>query len=120
MAVCLPGDGCFWMYGKEFATAVQHDLPIIVILIDNGMYGTIRMHQERTYPGRVSATDLRNRDFADYAEAFGGHGERVMSAEAFQAAFERAVASGKPAILHCIMDPQAITPSATLANLGKP
>src|SRR5690606_3553130 len=71
--VCLAGDGCFMMHGQEFATAVQYDLPIIVLIIDNGMYGTIRMHQERHYPGRVSATVLRNPDFAAYAQAFGGY-----------------------------------------------
>ena len=89
------------MNGQEFATAVQYDLPIIVVVVDNGMYGTIRMHQEREYPGRVSATTLKNPDFAAYARAFGGHGERVETTEEFAPAFERAVASGKPAILHC-------------------
>ena len=69
------------MNGQEFATAVQYDLPIVVIIIDNGMYGTIRMHQEREYPGRVSATQLRNPDFAAYARAFGGHGETVEATE---------------------------------------
>ena len=67
--VCFAGDGCFLMHGQEFATAVQYDLPIIVVLVDNGMYGTIRMHQEKHYPGRVSATALKNPDFADYARA---------------------------------------------------
>ena len=71
--VVFAGDGDFLMNGQEFATAVQYDLPIIVILLDNGMYGTIRMHQEREYPGRVSATLLQNPDFAAYAKAFGGH-----------------------------------------------
>ena len=75
--VCLAGDGDFLMNGQEFATAVQYELPLVVILLDNGMYGTIRMHQEREYPGRVSATMLKNPDFAAYALAFGGHGERV-------------------------------------------
>ena len=71
------------MNGQEFATAVQYDLPILVVLLDNGMYGTIRMHQERHYPGRVSATNLKNPDFAAYARAFGGHGERVERTEEF-------------------------------------
>src|SRR5690606_21655029 len=97
--VCFAGDGCFMMHGQEFATAVQYNLPIIVLIIDNGMYGTIRMHQEKNYPGRISATELRNPDFAAYAEAFGGYGERVESTAEFGPAFERAVASGKPAIL---------------------
>src|SRR5699024_12618990 len=77
--VCLAGDGCFLMHGQEFATAVQYDLPIVVLVIDNSMYGTIRMHQEMHYPGRPSATALRNPDFAAYAEAFGGHGEHVRT-----------------------------------------
>ncbi|MGO3123333.1 MAG: thiamine pyrophosphate-binding protein [Advenella sp.] len=115
--VCFAGDGCFLMHGQEFATAVQYGLNIIVLVFDNSMYGTIRMHQEKHYPGRVSATDLQNPDFAAYAVAFGGHGERVEKSEDFGPAFERAVASGKPAILHCLIDPQAITPTATLDQL---
>ena len=115
--VCFAGDGCFLMHGQEFATAVQYDLPIIVVLVDNGMYGTIRMHQEKHYPGRVSATELKNPDFADYARAFGGHGERVETAAEFGPAYERALASGKPAILHCLIDPQTITPSTTLDKI---
>jgi acetolactate synthase-1/2/3 large subunit len=115
--IAFAGDGCFLMNGQEFATAVQYDLPIIVIVIDNGMYGTIRMHQELHYPGRISATGLRNPDFAGYAKAFGGHGERVERTEEFAPAFERALASGKPAILHCIMDPEALTPARTLSEI---
>jgi acetolactate synthase-1/2/3 large subunit len=117
MVVAFAGDGCFLMNGQEFATAVQYDLPIIAVIVDNGMYGTIRMHQEREYPGRVSATKLKNPDFAAYAKAFGGYGERVEKTEDFGPAFERAVASGKPAILHCIVDPEAITPATTLTKL---
>lgn len=105
--VALAGDGCFLMNGQEFVTAVQYDAPIIVILVDNGQYGTIRMHQENHYPGRVIATRLRNPDFAGYARICGGHGERVASTEEFGPAFERALASGKPAILHCMLDPAA-------------
>ncbi|WP_293868269.1 thiamine pyrophosphate-binding protein [uncultured Alsobacter sp.] len=117
MVVCFAGDGCFLMNGQEFATAVQYDLPIVVVVVDNGMYGTIRMHQEREYPGRVSATRLKNPDFAAYATAFGGHGERVETTEEFAPAFERAVASGKPAILHVLIDPEAITPATTLTKI---
>ena len=116
-AVCFAGDGCFMMHGQEFATAVQYNLPIVVVIIDNGMYGTIRMHQEKHYPGRISATQLRNPDFAAYARAFGGHGERVEKTEEFGPAFERAVASGQPAILHLLIDPEAITPTTTIAKL---
>ncbi len=115
--VCLAGDGCFMMHGQEFATAVQYGLPIVVILVDNGMFGTIRMHQERHYPGRVSATTLRNPDFAAYARAFGGHGERVETTEAFAPALQRALDCGLPAIVHCLLDPEAITPNATLSGL---
>lgn len=115
--ISFNGDGCFMMHGQEFATAVQYQLPIIVILIDNSMFGTIRMHQERHYPGRISATKLQNPDFAAYAQAFGGYGERVETTEQFATAFERALASGKPAILHCLIDPEAITPTTTLAKI---
>ena len=117
MVVCFAGDGCFLMHGQEFATAVQYNLPIIAIIVDNGMYGTIRMHQEKFYPGRVSATHLQNPDFAAYAQAFGGHGERVEKTADFAAAFDRAVKSNKPAILHLITDPEAITPTTTIAKL---
>jgi acetolactate synthase-1/2/3 large subunit len=117
MVVSFSGDGCFLMNGQEFATAVQYDLPIVFIVIDNGMYGTIRMHQERDYPGRISATELKNPDFAAYARAFGGHGETVAATGEFAPAFERAVASGKPAILHVKIDPDAITPMTTLTAI---
>ncbi|PSC03334.1 thiamine pyrophosphate-binding protein [Alsobacter soli] len=117
MVVAFAGDGCFLMHGQEFATAVQYDLPVIFVVVDNGMYGTIRMHQEREYPSRISATMLKNPDFKAYAVAFGGHGERVETTEDFAPAFERAVASGKPAILHCLIDPEAITPATTLTQI---
>ncbi|MCG7360251.1 thiamine pyrophosphate-binding protein [Roseomonas sp. ACRSG] len=106
-AIAIAGDGDFLMNGQEFATAVQHGIPAIIVVIDNGMYGTIRMHQERDYPGRISATRLTNPDFAAYARAFGGHGETVRRTEEFAPAFERALASGRPAILHCFLDPRA-------------
>ncbi|MEZ0172396.1 thiamine pyrophosphate-binding protein [Microvirga sp. TS319] len=115
--VVFAGDGDFLMNGQEFATAVQYDLPILVILLDNGMYGTIRMHQEREYPGRVSATMLKNPDFAAYAKAFGGYGERVETTDDFPAALQRALTSGKPAILHCLLDPEAITPAMSLSAI---
>ena len=117
MVVAFAGDGCFLMNGQEFATAVQYKLGVIVVVVDNGMYGTIRMHQERDYPGRVSGTDLVNPDFAAYARAFGGHGETVEATNAFMPAFERAVASGRPAILHVKTDPDVITPATTLTAL---
>ena len=115
--VALAGDGEFLMNGQEFATAMQYGAAIIVLVVNNGMYGTIRMHQEREYPGRVSGTELANPDFAAYARAFGGHGETVERTADFAPAFQRAVASGKPAIVELKIDPEAITPSATLAGL---
>jgi acetolactate synthase I/II/III large subunit len=115
--VALAGDGDFLMNGQEFATAVQFDVPIIVVIADNGTYGTIRMHQEREYPGRVSATTLKNPDFVAYARAFGGFGVLVEKTADFPEAFKAAVASGKPAIIHLKIDPEAITPAATLAGI---
>jgi acetolactate synthase-1/2/3 large subunit len=115
--VCVAGDGDFLMNGQEFATAVQYGLPIVVVIADNGIYGTIRMHQEREYPGRVVATDLRNPDFAAYARAFGGFGVTVERTADFPAAFHEAQASGKPAIIHLAIDPEAITPMTTLAKI---
>jgi acetolactate synthase-1/2/3 large subunit len=115
--IAFAGDGDFLMNGQEFATAVQYDLPVVVVLLDNGMYGTIRMHQEREYPGRISATMLKNPDFSAYAKAFGGHGERVERTDDFAPALERAMASGKPAILHVLIDPEAITPATTISAI---
>jgi acetolactate synthase I/II/III large subunit len=115
--VAFAGDGCFLMNGQEFATAVQYDLPIIVIVVNNGIYGTIRMHQEREYPGRVVATDLKNPDFAALARAYGGHGETVDKTADFAPAFERACASGKPAIVEIRLDPEAITPTRTMTQI---
>ena len=115
--VCFTGDGDFLMNGQEFATAVQYDANIVVILLDNGQYGTIRMHQEREYPGRVVGTQLRNPDFAALARAYGGHGETVLATEDFEPAFERALASKLPAILHVKVDPEAITPTTTLTAI---
>jgi acetolactate synthase-1/2/3 large subunit len=117
VVVCFSGDGDFLMNGQEFATAVQYGANIVVAVIDNGQYGTIRMHQEREYPGRVVGTQLRNPDFAAYARAFGGHGETVEATEEFEPAFERALASGLPAILHIKIDPEAITPMTTLTAI---
>ena len=111
------GDGDFLMHGQEFATAVQYDLPIVVVILNNGIYGTIRMHQERDYPGRVSGTTLQNPDFAAYARAFGGHGETVEKTDDFAPAFERARASGRPSIIEIKLDPEAITPTRTLSDI---
>jgi acetolactate synthase-1/2/3 large subunit len=115
--VCVAGDGDFLMNGQEFATAVQYDLPFTVLIADNGIYGTIRMHQEREYPGRISATELRNPDFVAYARAFGGFGASVERTEDFPEAFKAAQACGKPAIIRLKIDPEAITPVTTLSNI---
>jgi acetolactate synthase I/II/III large subunit len=96
---------------------MQYGLPIIVIVIDNGIYGTIRMHQERDYPGRVSGTDLVNPDFAALARAYGGYGETVEKTEDFAQAFKRAKASGVASIVHVKLDPEAITPTRTLSDI---
>ncbi len=112
--VCFAGDGCFMMYPQELATAVQYGAVLTVIVVNNGMLGTIRMHQEREYPGRISATQLRNPDFVTLARAFGAHGELVERTEDFAAAFERAQASGKPALIELRTDPQQITPVSRL------
>ena len=97
--VCFAGDGCFLMASQEFATAMMHDLPIVVVVIDNSSYGSIRVHQERHYPGRVYATNLVNPDFVVLAQSYGAYAERVENTEDFAAAYERAVASGKPSLL---------------------
>jgi len=115
--VAFSGDGCFMMNGQEFATAVQYRLPIIVLLVNNGIYGTIRMHQEMRHPGRVVATDLVNPDFAALARAYGGHGETVRETADFAPAFERAAQSGKPAIIDIHLDPEAITTTKSLSEL---
>jgi acetolactate synthase-1/2/3 large subunit len=115
--VCFSGDGDFLMLGQELATAVQYELPIVVVVVDNGMYGTIRMHQERQFPGRVVGTSLRNPDFAAYAQAFGAHGEVVERTEDFADAFERALTCGTSAVLALRIDPEAITPATTLSAI---
>ena len=115
--VCVAGDGDFLMTGQDFATAIQYELPVIVLVADNGIYGTIRMHQEREYPGRVIATKLHNPDFVAYALAFGGYGAVVEKTADFPAAFAAARASGKPSIIHLKIDPEAITPATTLAAI---
>jgi acetolactate synthase-1/2/3 large subunit len=114
MVLCFNGDGDFLMNGQELATAVQYDARVIFLVINNRMYGTIRMHQEREYPGRVYGTDLRNPDFAAYARAFGAHGETVVETAEFGPAFERCVAASKPALIDLHLDPQAITTQMTL------
>ena len=115
--VCVAGDGDFLMTGQDFATCVQYELPVIVLVCDNGLYGTIRMHQEREYPGRVVATELRNPDFVAYAKAFGGFGVRVDKTADFPSAFAAARKSGQPSIVHLKIDPEALTPSMSLSAI---
>jgi len=112
--VCFAGDGCFMMYPQELATAMQYGAAMIVIVVNNGMLGTIRMHQEREYPGRISGTDLRNPDFVALARSFGAYGETVERSEDFPAAFARARAAGVAAVLELRTDPRQITPTARL------
>jgi acetolactate synthase I/II/III large subunit len=115
--ICFSGDGDFLMSGQELATAVQYDLPIVVIVVDNGMYGTIRMHQERHFPGRVVGTDLVNPDFAAFARAFGAHGETVERTEDFAGALERSLDARVPAVIAVRIEPNAITPRTTLTAI---
>jgi acetolactate synthase-1/2/3 large subunit len=115
--LCFAGDGDFLMSGQELATAMQYELPIVVLVVNNGMYGTIRMHQERHYPGRVVGTALENPDFAAYAQAFGAHGETVTETTQFADAFERALGAGRSALLELRIDPEAINPRKTLTAI---
>ena len=107
------------MTSQELATAIHHNIPIVVIVVNNGTYGTIRMHQERDYPGNVIATDITNPDFVLFARAFGAFGARVEKTEDFAGAFEQAKDSGKPALIELVVDKETITPSTTLTAIRK-
>ncbi|MCY1213867.1 Acetolactate synthase isozyme 2 large subunit [compost metagenome] len=115
--IAFAGDGCFLMNGQEIATAANYGANVIFIVVNNGMYGTIRMHQERNYPGRVSGTDLHNPDFATLARAYGLHGETVDSTESFAQAFERCAAANRPALIEVRIDREAITPRQSLSQI---
>ena len=115
--VCFAGDGDFLMSGQELATAAREGAAVLFLVVDNGMYGTIRMHQEREYPGRVTGTGLTNPDFALYAASFGFHGERVERTEELEGAVDRGLAAGGPALLHLVVDPDAIAPNRTLTEV---
>lgn len=115
--VSFAGDGCFLMNGQELATAVQYGAAFTLIVVNNGMYGTIRAHQERDYPGRVSGTALHNPDFAALARAYGAHGEVVETTEDFYPAYERAQASGRTALIELRIDPEAISPRASITKI---
>ncbi|MTH80289.1 thiamine pyrophosphate-binding protein [Paracoccus aestuariivivens] len=115
--VCLAGDGCFQMTLNEMSTARQYNAAPIVVVANNGQYGTIRMHQERHYPERPSGTALANPDFAALARAYGGHGETVHSTAEFGAAFARARVSGTLAVIELRLDPEALSSGATLSQV---
>jgi acetolactate synthase-1/2/3 large subunit len=117
IVVCFAGDGDFLMTGQELATALREQAAVVFLVINNGMYGTIRAHQERQFPGRPYGTDLVNPDFAAYARAFGAHGEAVSRTDECAAAFERAVESGLPALLELRIHPEAVSPRATLTEI---
>jgi len=115
--VCFAGDGDFLMNGQELATAVQYGAAVIFVVVNNSMYGTIRMHQEREYPARVFGTDLRNPDFVQLARAYGGFGRLVEKTSDFAPAFEDALAAGVPAVLEVRIDPEAISTRASLTTI---
>lgn len=113
--VAFAGDGCLLMSGHELATAVKYDLDVVIIVVNNEMYGTIRTHQEQAYPGRVIATDLSSPDFAAYARSFGASGVSVSRTEDFHAAFESALNHPGPALIEVITDRKQLTPDYRLA-----
>ena len=115
--VCFAGDGCFAMTATELGTAVQYDLPIVIVIANNGMYGTIRMHQERRYPGRPNGTTLVNPDFAAFAHAHGAGGAVVTRSEDFAGVLAEALAADRPFVIDVRLDPEAITPNETLAGV---
>ncbi|MBN8811878.1 MULTISPECIES: thiamine pyrophosphate-binding protein [unclassified Sphingomonas] len=117
--VALAGDGDFLMNGQELATAVQHGADLIVLLVDNAAYGTIRMHQEREYPARLSGTTLRNPDFAALARAYGGWAETVETTAQFAPALDRALARSGLRLLHLKTDIEFITPGLTVSGLRR-
>jgi acetolactate synthase-1/2/3 large subunit len=117
--VCAAGDGCFMMASNELATAMQYGLNVITLVSNNSTYGTIRMHQERDYPARVSGTDLRNPDFAAYARAFGAFGATVTRTEDFPAVYAEAKASGLPAVVDLKTSANDIAPGRTIEGLRK-
>jgi acetolactate synthase-1/2/3 large subunit len=114
--IAFAGDGCFLMYPQELATAVQHQANLTILIINNGQYGTIRMHQERRYPGRTVATDILNPDFVALARSFGAYGERVAHTEQFPEAYRRASTAGRPAVLELLVDPAQSTPTFRLGT----
>jgi len=117
IVVSFSGDGCFQMNGQEIGTAVQQGVKTIFIVVNNGMYGTIRMHQETHYPKRKSGTDLHNPDFAALARAYGAHGETVTKTADFEAAFEHCRAVDGPSLIELVIEPDAVLPTSTLSGI---
>ncbi|WP_068304284.1 thiamine pyrophosphate-binding protein [Kordiimonas lacus] len=115
--IACAGDGCFMMSAMELATAARYSANVIFLVFNNSMFGTIRMHQERDYPYRVSGTELTNPDFVAMAESFDLHASRVDTTDAFAPALDAARKSGKPALIEITIDPEAIGPTATLSGL---
>ena len=115
LSICVAGDGDFLMYPQELATAAQYGARVVVLVVNNGMYGTIRMHQERRFPGRVSGTSLANPDFVTLGQSLGAYAERVTTTERFAAAFGRALDAGRSAVLDLLVDPKQITPDKRLS-----
>jgi acetolactate synthase-1/2/3 large subunit len=115
--VCIAGDGDFLMNGQELATAAQYSADLLVIVVDNAAYGTIRMHQERDYPKRISATELKNPDFAALARAYGGWAESVETTEAFAPSLDEALKRKGIRLLHCKTDVEQITNATTITKL---
>jgi acetolactate synthase I/II/III large subunit len=112
--VCVAGDGCFLMYPQELATAIEYGARPLVLVANNGQYGTIRMHQANHYPGRISGTRLHGPDYVALAQSFGAHAERVTRSEDFPAALQRARSSGRAALIELVTDPLQITPTRRL------
>jgi len=119
IVVSFNGDGCFQMNGQEIGTAVQQGAKTIFVVVNNGMYGTIRMHQETHYPKRKSGTDLLNPDFAALARAYGAHGETVSKTQDFESAFNRCLAAEGPSLIELIIEPDAVLPTNTLSAIQK-
>jgi acetolactate synthase-1/2/3 large subunit len=115
--VCFAGDGCFAMTSNELGTAVQYGLPMVILIANNGMYGTIRMHQERNFPGRPNGTSIVNPDFALFAKAHGAYGATVSRSEDFEAMFRDALAADRPFVIELRLDPEAINPMETLSGV---
>ena len=115
--ICFAGDGCFMMYPQELATAVQFGAPLIVIVVNNGMLGTIRMHQEREYPQHVTGSQLQNPDFAALAQAYGYAGVRIHRTQEFEPVLIAALQREQGTLIEVMLDPEVITTRATLSTI---